>query len=92
MIKKQFCPYCRKNVNSNDYINNHVKDCYKRCCEEGSLIKLPEEGSTMKFKNYKNKLERPYIIYADCESTLLKLDDKNGQNTMKLHQHKINSC
>ena len=64
---------------SNDYINNHVKDCYKRCCEEGSLIKLPEEGSTMKFKNYKNKLERPYIIYADCESTLLKLDDKNGK-------------
>jgi hypothetical protein len=47
-----------------------LKDCYKRASGEGSLIKLPEEGSFMEFTNHKNKLERPFIVYADCESTL----------------------
>ena len=52
-----------------------------------SLLKLPEEGSTMKFKNFKNKLERPFIVYADMESTLVKTNhDKN------IHEHVPNSC
>ena len=71
---KTLCPYCNKGVEAGDFFDNHVKDCYKRACGEGSLIKLPDEGSTMKFKNYKNKIERPYIIYADTESTLEKTD------------------
>ena len=50
------CPYCNKNINADDLFNNHLRDCYKRACGEGSLIKLPEEGSTMQFKNYKIKL------------------------------------
>ena len=28
----------------------------------------------MKFTNFKNKLERPFIVYADMESTLIKTD------------------
>jgi hypothetical protein len=89
---KQFCPYCNKNVCADDFFNCHLRDCYKRASGEGSLIKLPDEGSTMKFKNYKNKLERPYIVYADCESTLEKLDRKLGDNTELLHKHNVNSC
>ena len=46
----------------------------------------------MKFKNHKNKLERPYIVYADCESTLEKLNSNLGDNTQLLHKHNINSC
>jgi predicted component of type VI protein secretion system len=90
--KKQFCPYCTKNVSINDYFENHLKDCYKRASGEGSLIKLPEEDSFMEFKNHKNKLERPFIVYADCESTLQKIDKKLGDNTKLIHQHNINSC
>ena len=89
---KEFCPYCNKNVKVTDFFDNHLRDCYKRACGEGSLIKLPEEGSTMKFANHKNMLERPYIVYADCESTLEKVDIKLGDNTQLLHKHKVNSC
>jgi hypothetical protein len=89
---KEFCPYCNKNVEVKDFFENHLRDCYKRACGEGSLIKLPEPGSTMKFKNHKNKLERPYIVYADCESTLEKVDSKLGDNTELIHKHKVNSC
>ena len=46
----------------------------------------------MEFKNHKNKLERPYIVYADCESTLEQLSSNLGDNTQLLHKHKINSC
>ena len=81
---KQFCPYCTKNVVVKDFFENHLRDCYKRASGAGSLIKLPDEGSTMKFKNH-NKLERPYIVYADCESTLEKLDSNLGDNTQLLH-------
>ena len=41
----------------------------------------------MKFENHKNKLERPFIIYADTEATLKKTDDDK-----KIHKHIINSC
>ena len=89
---KEFCPYCNKNVCADDFFNNHLKDCYKRASGEGSLIKLPEQGSTMKFKNHKNKLERPYIVYADCESTLEKLDVNSDKKSQLLHKHTVNSC
>ena len=88
----EFCPYCNKKVNVKDFFENHLKDCYKRASGEGSLIKLPEEGSTMKFKNFKNKLERPYIVYADCEASLQKLQNTKGNNTELLHKHEVNSC
>ena len=87
-VEKQFCPYCNTNVNADDYITNHVGDCYKRASNEGSLVKLPEKGSTMKFKNHKNTLIRPFIFYCDMEATLIKISG----NKNKIHNHKINSC
>ena len=54
---------------------------------EDTILKLPKEGSFMKFKNHKNKLERPFIIYADTESTLKQTNDKN-----EVQNHIINSC
>jgi hypothetical protein len=89
---KEFCPYCNKNVEVKDFFDNHLRDCYKRASGEGSLIKLPEQGSTMKFKSHKNKLERPYIVYADCESTLEKLNVNYDGNSQLLHKHNVNSC
>jgi hypothetical protein len=42
----------------------------------------------MKFKKFKNKLERPFIVHADTECTLEKVyGDKN-----KMHKHVVNSC
>ena len=41
----------------------------------------------MEFTNHKNKLERPFMFYADTESTLKKTDDDK-----KIHEHIVNSC
>ena len=41
----------------------------------------------MKFKNYKNTLERPFIVIADLESSL----EKTGRED-RIHKHVPNSC
>ena len=41
----------------------------------------------MRFENHKNKVVRPFIIYADTESTLKQTDDKN-----RVQKHIVNSC
>ena len=48
----------------------------------------------MKFKNYKNKLERPFIIYCDCEATLQKMNKMIGkkEQTELINKHLVNSC
>ncbi len=48
---------------------------------------MPEEGSSMKFKNYKDTMERPFMVYADWECSLLKTHEEG-----KTHRHKANSC
>jgi hypothetical protein len=53
---------------------------------EGSIIQMPKEGLTMMFKNFKNMLERPFIVYADTECTLEKTNDEH-----KLSKHVGNS-
>ena len=84
---KEFCPYCRKVVEAGDFFDNHVKRCHSLATESGSLLKLPNTGETMKFKNYKNTLERPFIVIADLESSL----EKTGRED-RIHKHVPNSC
>ena len=82
---KNYCPYCEKQCE--DDMPDHIKKCYKLQFNDGALLKLPPPNSYMKFENHKNKLIRPFIVYADCESTLIPNNHKN-----KIHKHKVNSC
>ena len=69
---------CNGTVKLNEY-NNHISLCYKIALDTTSdkaIIQLPKAGSYMKFKNYKNKLIRPYIVYLDFECTLKPEEDK----------------
>ena len=89
-----FCPYCNKNIGVEEYNKRHVNECYKRVTEDGALLKLPKEGSVMKFLNHRKKQKRPYIIYCDMESTLVKNYERveDDKNTYKTHRHEVNSC
>ena len=48
----------------------------------------------MKFKNYRNMLERPFIVYCDTESTLEKTGEVQGdkKKSMKIREHVTTSC
>jgi hypothetical protein len=88
---KRFCPMCNGKIKFCEY-DKHLKDCYQ-FCKEGSMLKLPDPGAVMKFKNHKNKLERPFIVYADTECTLEKVFDRMGRpDKNKMHRHIVNSC
>jgi hypothetical protein len=68
----RFCPLCNGTVKLCEY-DSHISLCYKIALDTTSdktIIQLPKPGSYMKFKNYKNKLIRPYIVYLDFECTL----------------------
>ena len=85
-VDGSWCPYCEKHQ-GDEIMSDHIKKCFKLQFNDGALLKLPAEGQYMKFENHKNKLERPFIIYADTESTLVPTNDEN-----KVQKHVINSC
>ena len=79
----------------------HIGNCYKIQFNEGALIKLPSppriwksvDKTKMKFFNYNNKLERPSVVYMDCEASLIPMNIRdNEKNTKLLDKHVINSC
>jgi len=82
---KRFCPMCSCKIHLDKY-DKHITECYK-LQSEGSLLKLPKPGSVMEFKNFKNMIERPFVVYADTECTLVKTNDPN-----RIHEHVVNSA
>ena len=68
------CPMCDGKIAHKEY-NNHISKCFK-FAKNGTLLSLPSKGEVMEFKNYKNMIERPYIVYADCECSLIPTDEK----------------
>jgi hypothetical protein len=76
-----------------DDIREHVRECYKNKYRDGSILKLPAEKTYMKFKNYKNKLERPFYVSFDGEACLVHQHVANSEaKTKQLDKHVINSC
>ena len=83
MINKdvRYCPCCKCPVKLNCFCK-HVSNCAKLSLNtlgESTIVTLPDPSlghkTVMKFENYKNKLKRPYIVYADTECTLNPSDD-----------------
>ena len=83
---RKYCPYCRKTIPADEIYEDHLMskhfDCHNNC-----NLELPTEGATMKFKNYKNMLERPFIVYADFECALVPTDMAD-----KVAKHEPNSA
>ncbi len=84
---KKFCPYCNSKIMINKF-DRHISSCFNIAKDqEGTILKLPEEGTKMKFKNFKNMLMRPFIVIADMESSLIPMNHKT-----LLNKHEPNSC
>jgi hypothetical protein len=67
----QFCPLCSKGVNcAEESLEDHLMNKHFSTTNNCNL-QLPEEGTTMKFKNFKDTMTRPFIVYADFECTLV---------------------
>ena len=68
--------------NYEDHIMSKHFDCHNNC-----NLELPEAGAVMKCKNFKNMLQRPYIVYADFECSLIPTELEG-----KIARHEPNSA
>ena len=69
-----------------NHLTNHVLNKHYDT-KNNVNVELPKENSTVIFKNFKNMLERPFVVYADFESSLIPTGLKD-----KTHKHVPNSA
>ncbi|CAB3978796.1 Hypothetical predicted protein [Paramuricea clavata] len=87
--KKRFCLNCFHNCESEKSLATHEETC--SLVNGVQAVKLPKEGTKIKFKNHKNQLLVPFVIYADFESLLVsdrdrKLDDSADESYTNRYQ------
>ena len=66
--KKHFCMHCFQHFLSDEVLVKHKEDCI--VINGDQAIRMPKEGSYVEFKNYRRRLQVPFVIYADFESLL----------------------
>ncbi|CAB4004481.1 Gastrula zinc finger [Paramuricea clavata] len=67
--KKHFCLHCLHSCVSKESLEKHKETCIK--VNGTQAVKLPKEGTKIKFKNHRNSMPVPFVIYADFESILV---------------------
>ena len=75
--------YCLYHNRFPEKLNKHIGRC---TIEKITIKRMPEEGSTVKFKNYKD-MHKPFVIWADFESRMVKVRIRKGEKTDLIHQH-----
>ncbi|KAL9989123.1 hypothetical protein ACROYT_G003634, partial [Oculina patagonica] len=71
--KKHFCMMCLTGFTRADLLENHEKYC-NGVNGRPTRIEMPEEGkNTLSFKNYQKQMKAPFVIYADFEALLRKM-------------------
>ena len=74
--KKQmfYCERCLIGFTRNDLLEDHLVDC-RGVNDRAIRIKMPTENNkSIKFVNHKNQLKAPWVIYADFESIIKKIE------------------
>ena len=78
--------YCLQHFSKEEVLAKHEKDCI--VLNGNQAISMPPQGSYVEFKNYANRLQVPFVIYADFES-LLPSVDKGGSERVRPYQEHI---
>ena len=81
----RFCPYCTYHHRTADAVERHKKDCK---AEKRTIEIMPVEGSVVKFTNLKDIVFKPFVIYADFECRLEKVNIQKGDKTTQAQIHK----
>ena len=61
---RKFCERCLQSIAREKF------KLHKSLCEhhQPQVIQMPEEGSTVKFKNWQKTFKCPFVVYADLEA------------------------
>ena len=88
--RKHFCMYCLQCFSSERVLNNHKENCIQ--LNGTQAVKMPtKDNSILKFNNYHKQQPAPFVIYADFEALLQKVErgqpDNDGSYTEKFQRH-----
>ena len=86
--KLYFCWNCLNVFHKEEKFQFHKEQCM---INKTQNIIMPEEGSIVKFRKYKNTTYHPFVVYADieCKTTKLEYPDLNPESsyTIKTQYH-----
>ena len=88
--QKFFCNYCLHGFYKESSLLNHVDDCSKFGIQK---VVLPDdEHKWVKFKSIQKMMPAPFVIYADFESFLCKVEGpKNMDSSLHVYERHIPS-
>ncbi|KAJ8913406.1 hypothetical protein NQ315_008799 [Exocentrus adspersus] len=85
--KKVYCERCLNHFTHPDALEKHMDDC--KVLNDAKMVLPKDHEATITFKNFRNKLKVPFVIYADLESILVTHEEPNNENvkTEKYQKH-----
>ena len=85
--KTHFCDRCLYGFTREDLLIKHKEDC-EGINKSSTRIEMPSKGRDhIKFKNHKNQMPIPYVIYADFESTIDPKTEQKGDKSEITSEH-----
>ncbi|XP_036146615.1 uncharacterized protein LOC118646876 [Monomorium pharaonis] len=85
--KKYLCDRCLHYFSTNEKLEAHVVDCREL---NDCAIQLPsEDNKWLSFKNYNRKERVPFVVYADLECVLKKLNTDPRMPTYASQHHEV---
>lgn len=76
-----YCLMCMSRFTKPSILEEHKKNCNGMNGKPTS-IEMPEEGKNiLRYRNFKNQMRSPYIIYSDTESLTKNIPDSRGEVT-----------
>ena len=85
--KKYICERCFHAYYSEENLKTHEETCMKFDSCKVILLSIGKNFAT--FKNHKNKLRAPLIVYADCECILKPVQEQQDKNTKVMQEHEL---
>ena len=86
--KRHLCLNCFNSFNSPETLEAHTEYCYDN---ESVKINMPPSGTYLRFKNFLHSEKAPFVIYADFECKIIRMDncnpDPNKSYTKKYQKH-----
>ena len=80
--RKHFCIYCLQCFSSERVLANHVNNCLTM--NGAQAINMPKQGENiLKFNNFHKQIPVPFVIYADFEAIMKKVQGCKQSEEMK---------
>ena len=85
---KNFCERCLHCYTTRDLLERHKPEC-KGLLKSPTRTEMPKVGENkMAFKNYYKQMKVPYVVYADFECVLRKIDTCEPESfAVKMEKH-----